>query len=115
MVDALETTPQHRRPPAGRAPAVAPPEAPTPPKLGELINEAYKLLRRDALPFSGHIVVERKGAAAHHHNVWLLGPFALVEGGWFGRVHGGERSNGNPPRWLRNHEKHCSATHWTQF
>ena len=114
MVDALETTPPQGRHAAG-GPAVPAPQVATPPSLSELISEAYKLLRRDGLPFSGHIVVERRGTAAHHHNVWLLGPFALVEGGWFGQVLGAVNAKGRAPRWLRNHEKTCTAEHWTQF
>ncbi len=119
MVDALETTPQHRRnaggaphTPAQRTPADQPAGWPS---LGDLITEAHKLARRDALPYSGHIVIERKGSAAHRHDVWILGPFALVDGGWFGQVHGSEHADRQAPRWLRKHERKCSATHWTQF
>lgn len=122
MVNALETTPevspemtspQHRATPPGEIPAqrVASPRVPT---VGELITEAHKLAKRDGLPFSGHILIERKGSAVHRHSVWLLGPFALVEGGWFGQVHGSEHRGGSA-RWIRKHERRCKDTHWTQF
>lgn len=119
MVEALETNPQHRGSigtspgvPLQRTLSAAGPRIPT---LSELITEAHKLARRDSLPFSGHIVVQRKGKAVHHHDVWVLGPFALVAGGWFGQVHGSEHRQGTAPRWLRRHERKCRAPHWTQF
>lgn len=122
MVDALETKPEvvpdatglHRAPTPGVVPAQRSADGPRLPTVGELITEAHKLARRDALPFSGHIVIERKGGAVHRHSVWVLGPFALVEGGWFGQVHGSEHRRG-ASRWLRKHERRCKDAHWTQF
>jgi hypothetical protein len=127
MVEALETTPfrrapaQHRRDDvaAHRADVVAQPDvlaAPRPaPTFTALVAEAHKIARRDELPISGHIVIERKRGAMHRHAVWLIGPFALVEGGWFGQALGAERFGSKPQRWLRRHERRCHEQHWTQF
>lgn len=85
------------------------------PSLAELVAEAMVLVRRDDLPVSGYLVVERKGSAIHQHAVWQLGPFALLDDGWFGQVHGLDSFGGNPSRWLRKHERRCKRQHWTQF
>lgn len=83
------------------------------PALGELITTAMMVIRRDSLAPSGFLVVQRKGVARHQHSVWDLGPFALLEDGWFGQVHG--RDADSRSKWLRKHERRCAATHWTQF
>jgi len=85
------------------------------PSLGELVSEAMLLVRRDSLPVSGFLVVQRKGRAVHQHAVWQLGPFALLDDGWFGQVHGLENGGGKPSRWLRRHERRCDNQHWTHF
>jgi hypothetical protein len=107
MEDVPGGTPQHRR-------AIAAAEAPAP-TLGQLIAEVHALARRDGLPLSGHIVVESRGKARHRHDVWVVGPFAIISGGWFGMVHGAEHADGKAPRWLAKHERRCRETHWTQF
>lgn len=85
------------------------------PSLGELVAEAHQIVRRDDLPASGFLVVQRKGTAVHQHQVWQLGPFALLDDGWFGQVHGLESAADKPPRWLRRHERRCGEQHWTHF
>ncbi|MFL6060854.1 MAG: hypothetical protein ACJ72E_06465 [Marmoricola sp.] len=85
------------------------------PTLGELINNAMMIIRRDQLGPSGYLVVESKGSAKHQHAVWELGPFALLDDGWFGQVHGREGSGDQLSRWLRKHERRCHEQHWTQF
>jgi hypothetical protein len=85
------------------------------PSLAELISEAMLIVRRDDLPNSGYLVVQRKGSAVHQHAVWQLGPFALLDDGWFGQVHGLETTGSKPSRWLRRHERRCHAQHWTHF
>ncbi len=84
------------------------------PALGELINTAITIIRRDSLVPSGYLVVPRKGSAVHQHSVWLLGSFALLDDGWFGRVNGND-SVDTRSKWLRNHERRCQDQHWTQF
>lgn len=84
------------------------------PSLAELISEAHQLVRRDDLPTSGFLVVQRKGSAIHQHAVWQLGPFALLDDGWFGQVHG-DSAGDKPSRWLRRHERRCQEPHWTYF
>jgi hypothetical protein len=83
--------------------------------LGELVAEAYQIIRRDDLPTSGYLVVQRKGSAIHQHGVWRLGPFALLDDGWFGQVLGQEGNGDKPARWLRRHERRCDSQHWTSF
>ena len=83
--------------------------------MGELIAEAMQLIRRDDLPISGYLVVKRKGSAIHQHAVWQLGPFVLLDDGWFGQVHGFESAAADPSRWLRRHERRCEEQHWTHF
>lgn len=85
------------------------------PSLSELVAEAMQIVRRDDLPSSGFLVVQRKGSAIHQHAVWQLGPFALLDDGWFGQVHGLDSTGGKPSRWLRRHERRCDAQHWTYF
>lgn len=83
------------------------------PALGELISTAMMVIRRDSLEPSGFLVVQSKSGAKHQHAVWEMGPFALLDDGWFGQVHGNDsdsRSN-----WLRKHERRCHEQHWTQF
>lgn len=84
------------------------------PSLSELVAEAYQLVRRDDLPSSGFLVVQRKGSAVHQHAVWQLGGFALLDDGWFGQVLG-DGSSDKSARWLRRHERRCAAPHWTSF
>lgn len=83
------------------------------PSLSELIDNAIMIVRRDSLGPSGFLVVQSKSGAKHQHAVWELGPFALLDDGWFGQVHGG--SGDQPSRWLRKHERRCKDQHWTQF
>lgn len=71
------------------------------------------IIRRDSLAPSGFLVVQRKGTAKHQHAVWELGPFALLDDGWFGQVHGS--ASDDRSRWLRKHERRCKNQHWTQF
>ncbi|MCW2785913.1 MAG: hypothetical protein JWP74_2430 [Marmoricola sp.] len=85
------------------------------PSLGELIDETMASIRHGKLAPSGYVVVQSKGAAKHHHAVWQLGPFALLNDGWFGQVHGLDRASESPSRWLRRHERRCRAEHWTHF
>ncbi|MBO9520819.1 MAG: hypothetical protein J7518_04700 [Nocardioidaceae bacterium] len=85
------------------------------PSLSELVSEAMQIVRRDDLPSSGFLVVQRKGSAIHQHAVWQLGSFALLDDGWFGQVHGLDATGGTPSRWLRRHERRCEAQHWTHF
>ncbi len=83
--------------------------------MSELVSEAHQLVRRDELPSSGFLVVQRKGSAIHQHQVWQLGPFALLDDGWFGQVHGLDNTGDTPSRWLRRHERRCHEQHWTYF
>lgn len=85
------------------------------PSLSELVAEAHLLIRRDDLPSSGFLVVQRKGSATHQHAVWMLGPFAILDDGWFGQVHGLDTSGDGSSRWLRRHERRCHEQHWTYF
>ena len=85
------------------------------PSMSELVAEAHQLIRRDALPESGFLLGLHRGATVHQQAVWQLGPFAILEDGWFGQVHGFETSGQKPPRWLRRHERRCRAPHWTYF
>lgn len=85
------------------------------PSLGELIENAIMVVRRDSLGPSGYLVVQSKGTAKHQHAVWELGPFALLDDGWFGQVHGRESSGDQSSRWLHKHERRCNDLHWTQF
>ncbi|MGO4258007.1 hypothetical protein [Marmoricola sp. RAF53] len=85
------------------------------PSLAELVAEAMQLIRRDDLPISGYLVVKRKGSAIHQHAVWQLGPFALLDDGWFGQVHGFDSTGADASRWLRRHERRCEGQHWTHF
>ncbi len=85
------------------------------PALGELISTAMMVIRRDSLPASGFLVVQRKGTAKHQHSVWELGPFALLDDGWFGQVHGSDSTHDTRSKWLRKHERRCEDQHWTQF
>lgn len=85
------------------------------PSLSELVAEAMQLIRRDDLPISGYLVVKRKGSAIHQHAVWQLGPFVLLDDGWFGQVHGFDSTGTSPSRWLRRHERRCEGQHWTHF
>ncbi|RNL64162.1 hypothetical protein EFK50_06410 [Nocardioides marmoriginsengisoli] len=85
------------------------------PTLGELIENAITIIRRDSLGPSGFLVVQSKGTAKHQHSVWELGPFALLDDGWFGQVHGRESSSDQSSRWLHKHERKCREQHWTQF
>ncbi|MCW2786919.1 MAG: hypothetical protein JWP74_3436 [Marmoricola sp.] len=86
------------------------------PTLGELIDNAGMIIRRDSLVPSGYLVVQRSHTTAkHQHAVWQLGPFALLDDGWFGIVHGSDTTASKPPRWLRGHERRCQDQHWTQF
>ncbi|MCW2754812.1 MAG: hypothetical protein JWQ32_2223 [Marmoricola sp.] len=86
------------------------------PTLGELISDAMLIIRRDELPPSGYLVVQQsKGTAKHQHAVWELGPFALLDDGWFGQAHGRDSTGDKRMRWLRRHERKCSDQHWTQF
>ena len=85
------------------------------PLLAELVSEAHLIVRRDELPSSGFLVVQRKGSAIHQHAVWELGPFALLDDGWFGQALGQESPADTPARWLRRHERKCHQQHWTYF
>lgn len=86
------------------------------PTLVELIDNAMMIIRRDSLSPSGFLVVQKKGTTAkHQHAVWELGPFALLDDGWFGQAHGREGSGDQLSRWLRKHERRCKDQHWTQF
>lgn len=85
------------------------------PLMGELIAEAHRIVQRDNLPSNGYLVVQRKGSAIHRHHVWLFGPFALLDDGWFGQVHGLDISVEKPSRWLKRHERRCREQHWTHF
>lgn len=96
--EALEDAPRRRH----RAPALA-----------ELIATATMIIRRDSLAPSGYLVVQGKGGAQHQHAVWELGPFALLDDGWFGQVHGNVTDDRS--KWLRKHERRCKDQHWTQF
>ena len=49
------------------------------------------------------------------HRAYELGPFAVLDDGWFGQVHGREGSGDSLSRWLRRHERRCHDRHWTQF
>lgn len=85
------------------------------PSLGELIESATLVIRRDSLAPSGHLVAQVSHTAARHqHAVWQLGPFALLDDGWFGIVRGSDVT-ADVPRWLRSHERRCADQHWTQF
>lgn len=97
-------------------PRISPENAPRrhrAPALGELVTTAMTIIRRDSLVPSGFLVVQRKGSAKHQHSVWELGPFALLEDGWFGQVHGNDSDSRS--KWLRKHERRCKDQHWTQF
>lgn len=83
--------------------------------LAELINNATMIIQRDSLAPSGYLVVESRGTAKHQHSVWSFGPFVLLDDGWFGKVHGCERTGASPARWLAKHERRCHDQHWTQF
>jgi hypothetical protein len=85
------------------------------PSLVELVDNALREIRRDSLRPSGYVVEESSGGAKHRHQVWLLGPFAILDDGWFGQVHGREPSGRKASRWLRKHERRCHEQHWTQF
>jgi hypothetical protein len=85
------------------------------PTLSELIADAMLIIRRDELPPSGFLVVQRKGTAKHQHAVWEFGPFALLDDGWFGQARGHDHGADEPMRWLRRHERKCPDKHWTQF
>lgn len=85
------------------------------PSLSELVSEAHQLIRRDNLPSSGFLVVQRKGSAVHQHAVWQLGPFAILDDGWFGQVLGTDSTGDSPSRWQRRHERRCREQHWTYF
>ncbi|HET6153903.1 MAG TPA: hypothetical protein VFE15_13190 [Marmoricola sp.] len=86
------------------------------PTLAELIDNASSLIRRDSLAPSGFLVVQKSHSTAkHQHAVWQLGPFALLDDGWFGQVHGRDASGVKPSRWLAKHERKCTSQHWTQF
>lgn len=98
------------------APAMAAPAAPDRiPTLGELIAEALYLVRRDAIPSSGFLVARHSGRAVHRHEVWQLGPFALLDDGWFGVLQQVDRDSADQSRWLARHERRCDAAHWTDF
>lgn len=83
------------------------------PALAELISTALMVIRRDSLAPSGYLVVKGKGGAQHQHAVWELGPFALLDDGWFGQVRGNVTDDGST--WMRKHERRCKDQHWTQF
>ncbi len=85
------------------------------PTLGQLVSEAMQIIRRDDLPPSGFLVVQSKNTAKHQHAVWELGPFALLDDGWFGQAHGLDSTGDKRMRWLRRHERKCPDQHWTQF
>lgn len=85
------------------------------PSLVALVDHARTVIRRESLPPSGYIVVESNSRAKHQHAVWLIGPFAVIDGGWFGQVHGHEPTGTKPSAWLRKHERRCHYEHWTQF
>lgn len=85
------------------------------PSLGELVSDAMLIIRRDQLPPSGFLVVQSKSTAKHQHAVWELGPFALLDDGWFGQAHGLDSTGDKRMRWLRRHERRCKDQHWTQF
>ncbi len=103
-------------PPHVPVPRLSPENAPRrhrAPALAELISTALMIIRRDSLEPSGYLVVQRKRTAKHQHSVWELGPFALLDDGWFGQVHG--NLSDDRSRWLRKHERRCASQHWTQF
>ncbi len=85
------------------------------PSLIELIDNASMIVRRDSLGPSGYMVVPSKGTAKHQHAVWELGPFALLDHGWFGQVHGRHSASDSRSGWLQKHERRCEDQHWTQF
>lgn len=85
------------------------------PSLVELVDNALMIIRRDDLHPSGYLVVQSSAGAKHQHAVWQIGPFALLDDGWFGQVHGREATGPKPSNWLRKHERKCTALHWTQF
>ncbi|MFL6156701.1 MAG: hypothetical protein ACJ72D_11445 [Marmoricola sp.] len=86
------------------------------PSLGELISNALTIIRKDGLAPSGFLVVQKSHSSAkHQHAVWELGPFALLDDGWFGQVHGRDTNRAKPSKWLARHERRCHDQHWTQF
>lgn len=85
------------------------------PSLVELVDNALMIIRRDNLQPSGYLVVQSSGGARHQHAVWLIGPFAILDDGWFGQVHGREPTGPKASNWLRKHERKCHEEHWTQF
>jgi hypothetical protein len=127
MVEGMttETRSLSSTPNASSAPGTVPPPRTSPenagrrrhraPSLGELVDNAVSIIRRDGLAPSGFLVVQSKGKAKHQHQVWELGPFAVLDDGWFGQVHGREGSGDSLSRWLRRHERRCHDRHWTQF
>jgi hypothetical protein len=85
------------------------------PTLVELVDNALMIIRRDSLRPSGYLVTQGSGGAKHQHAVWQLGPFAVLDDGWFGQVHGREPTGPKHSNWLRKHERKCHEQHWTQF
>lgn len=104
----------------GFVPAQRPaPEASGPrhvsPTVSGLAAEALMLVRRDQIPVSGYLVSKRQGRVVHRHEVWMLGPFALLGDGWFGQVLGPETGPRNGSRWVRRNQDGCDHQHWTRF